>query len=205
MHYSYRVEGTAEQGLLPLGVALALVEQEAALTTEDFAESIILRRLVRPQGSRKQAMWLPRMGPNRLIVVEGGQVVPAPNRDRLHWTDIYLCRGRARPVCAALHKQHVFRRATAESGAMSVTPLEHTLIGAFGGSVEVVLMQPMMAFKNAMQEGRPIPRNPVHIYRGLTVGPAPAEGAMWCVCSASAACMHMGFAHVDVGKFPTPC
>jgi len=52
---------------------------------------------------------------------------------------------------------------------MTVTPLEHTLIGAFSGSVEVVLMQPMMAFKNAMQEGRPIPRNPVHIYRGLTL------------------------------------
>lgn len=52
---------------------------------------------------------------------------------------------------------------------MTVTPIEHTLIGALGGSVEVVLMQPMMAFKNALQEGRPIPTNPVHIYRGLAL------------------------------------
>jgi hypothetical protein len=52
---------------------------------------------------------------------------------------------------------------------MTVTPLEHTAIGALGGSVEVVLMQPMMAFKNALQEGRPIPRNPIDMYRGLTV------------------------------------
>eukprot|EP00983_Pelagomonas_calceolata_P007637 247884-Pelagomonas_calceolata.AAC.3 len=34
--------------------------------------------------------------------------------------------------------------------------------------MEVCLLQPMMAFKNAMQEGRPIPRNPIQIYRGLT-------------------------------------
>ncbi|KAF5832324.1 mitochondrial carrier domain-containing protein [Dunaliella salina] len=38
-----------------------------------------------------------------------------------------------------------------------------------GGSTEVCLLQPMMAFKNAMQEGRPIPRNPIQIYRGLTL------------------------------------
>ena len=47
--------------------------------------------------------------------------------------------------------------------------MEHTMIGALGGSTEVCLLQPMMAFKNAMQEGRPIPRNPIQIYRGLTV------------------------------------
>ena len=50
-----------------------------------------------------------------------------------------------------------------------VTNMELTGIGALGGSAEVCLLQPMMAFKNALQEGRPIPKNPVHIYRGLTV------------------------------------
>mmetsp|Transcript_12533 Transcript_12533/g.27025 ORF Transcript_12533/g.27025 Transcript_12533/m.27025 type:complete len:270 (-) Transcript_12533:957-1766(-) len=52
---------------------------------------------------------------------------------------------------------------------MTVTPLEHTAIGAFGGAFEVVLMQPMVGIKNALQEGRPIPTNPVHLYRGLTM------------------------------------
>ena len=53
---------------------------------------------------------------------------------------------------------------------MPSTFLENTAIGALGGSVEVVIMQPLLACKNAIQEGRPIPKNPVHIYRGLTVG-----------------------------------
>jgi solute carrier family 25 citrate transporter 1 len=50
-----------------------------------------------------------------------------------------------------------------------VTPFEHTLIGAVGGVTEVCLMQPMVAFKNALQEGRPLPRTPVAMYRGLLV------------------------------------
>ena len=47
----------------------------------------------------------------------------------------------------------------------------HTRItsGAIGGSVEVVLMQPMVGIKNALQEGRPVPMNPLHLYRGLAV------------------------------------
>lgn len=55
------------------------------------------------------------------------------------------------------------------SVSAKVSNLELTGIGALGGSVEVCLLQPMMAFKNALQEGRPIPKNPVLIYRGLTV------------------------------------
>jgi hypothetical protein len=31
-------------------------------------------------------------------------------------------------------------------------------------------MQPMVAFKNALQEGRPLPRSPLALYRGLVVG-----------------------------------
>jgi len=50
-----------------------------------------------------------------------------------------------------------------------VTALEHTMIGAVGGVMEVCLMQPMVAFKNALQEGRPLPRTPLQMYRGLLV------------------------------------
>ncbi|EFJ42250.1 hypothetical protein VOLCADRAFT_97694 [Volvox carteri f. nagariensis] len=49
----------------------------------------------------------------------------------------------------------------------TVTPLEHTAIGALGGTVEVCIMQPLVGIKNALQEGRPIPKNPAHLYRGL--------------------------------------
>lgn len=51
----------------------------------------------------------------------------------------------------------------------TVTPGEHTMIGALGGTVEVCIMQPLVGIKNALQEGRPVPRNPVHLYRGLAV------------------------------------
>jgi solute carrier family 25 (mitochondrial citrate transporter), member 1 len=54
-------------------------------------------------------------------------------------------------------------------GDSLVSPWEHTAIGAVGGVSEVILMQPMVAFKNALQEGRPLPRTPVGLYRGLLV------------------------------------
>ncbi|KAG1660966.1 hypothetical protein FOA52_005592 [Chlamydomonas sp. UWO 241] len=52
---------------------------------------------------------------------------------------------------------------------MSVSAGEHTMIGALGGVCEVLTMQPVIALKNALQEGRPIPANPLHLYRGLAV------------------------------------
>lgn len=51
----------------------------------------------------------------------------------------------------------------------TVTAAEHFAIGAFGGVSEVCLMQPMVGIKNALQEGRPIPTYPLHLYRGLVV------------------------------------
>jgi hypothetical protein len=60
-------------------------------------------------------------------------------------------------------------RARRTAAASRVTPMEHTLIGAVGGVMEVCLMQPMVAFKNALQEGRPLPRTPLAMYRGLLV------------------------------------
>ena len=51
----------------------------------------------------------------------------------------------------------------------SLTSLEMTAIGAVSGTVEVCIMQPTVAVKNAIQEGRPIPRAPAGLYRGLLV------------------------------------
>lgn len=51
----------------------------------------------------------------------------------------------------------------------SLSPWEHTMIGAFAGMTEVTIMQPTVAIKNALQEGRPLPRTPVAFYRGLAV------------------------------------
>jgi hypothetical protein len=42
---------------------------------------------------------------------------------------------------------------------------------------QVCVMQPMVAFKNALQEGRPLPRTPLALYRGLVVGPLGGAGA----------------------------
>lgn len=57
----------------------------------------------------------------------------------------------------------------ASTTASTVTPAEHTMIGALGGTVEVCIMQPLVGIKNAIQEGRPVPKNPMHLYRGLAV------------------------------------
>lgn len=62
-----------------------------------------------------------------------------------------------------------FKMAAQSASPSRVTPLEHTMIGAVGGVMEVCLMQPMVAFKNALQEGRPLPRTPTQMYRGLLV------------------------------------
>jgi hypothetical protein len=51
----------------------------------------------------------------------------------------------------------------------TISPLEHTAIGALAGVTEVTLMQPTVALKNALQEGRPIPRSLPALYRGLLV------------------------------------
>lgn len=50
-----------------------------------------------------------------------------------------------------------------------VTPVEHTAIGALAGFLECSFMQPTVAIKNALQEGRPLPKTPAGFYRGYTV------------------------------------
>lgn len=51
----------------------------------------------------------------------------------------------------------------------TVTPLEHTAIGALAGLTEVSIMQPTVAIKNALQVGRPVPMSPLALYRGVLV------------------------------------
>lgn len=51
----------------------------------------------------------------------------------------------------------------------SLSSIEHTAIGAMAGVTEVTLMQPTVALKNALQEGRPLPRTPYALYRGYMV------------------------------------
>lgn len=80
-----------------------------------------------------------------------------------------------------------------------VTPLEHTLIGAGAGMMEVVVMQPMMAFKNALQEGRPLPRTPLAIYRGLVVRRCRRAGG-W-VRRAHAGCVKLVARRPDIPLF----
>ena len=54
----------------------------------------------------------------------------------------------------------------------TISPAEHTAIGALAGLTEVIIMQPTVALKNALQEGRALPRTPLQLYRGLAVSPA---------------------------------
>jgi hypothetical protein len=74
------------------------------------------------------------------------------------------------------------RAAMATRAQSRVTPLEHTIIGGIGGTCEVFVMQPMMAFKNALQEGRPIPTRPRELYRGLLVGRHAADRSLTACC-----------------------
>jgi hypothetical protein len=57
----------------------------------------------------------------------------------------------------------------------SLSSLEMTAIGAVSGTFEVCVMQPTVAVKNAIQEGRAIPRTPAGLYRGLLVSSHPAS------------------------------
>lgn len=51
----------------------------------------------------------------------------------------------------------------------SVSPLEYTAIGAVAGVTEVLVMMPTVSIKNALQEGRQLPRSLPAFYRGLAV------------------------------------
>ncbi|KAK9916384.1 hypothetical protein WJX75_002075 [Coccomyxa subellipsoidea] len=54
----------------------------------------------------------------------------------------------------------------------TLSAAEMTAIGGVAGVSEVLIMQPTIAIKNALQEGRPIPWHPRALYRGLAVNAA---------------------------------
>ena len=85
-------------------------------------------------------------------------------------------------------------------------------------------MQPTVAVKNALQEGRPMPRNPLALYRGyavtlqwstwlsndcLTVGCQlpPAPSTLWSELIVHALCvlLHPSFMHPYCGLLSTRC
>jgi len=51
----------------------------------------------------------------------------------------------------------------------SLTTLQYGLIGGAAGTLEVLINQPLVAVKNALQERRPVPMNPAVLYRGVVV------------------------------------
>jgi hypothetical protein len=52
---------------------------------------------------------------------------------------------------------------------MPMTPVDHAIIGGISGTIEVCLLQPTVAMKNAFQEGRRLSLAPSHLYRGIGV------------------------------------
>ena len=48
-----------------------------------------------------------------------------------------------------------------------LTSADHAVMGAIAGTVEVTTLQPIIFVKYAVQEGRALPRNPLHYYRGF--------------------------------------
>jgi len=51
----------------------------------------------------------------------------------------------------------------------SLPPIWGAVAGGISGMVEVAIQQPTIAFKNALQQGRPIPKNPIEWYRGVVI------------------------------------
>lgn len=69
-----------------------------------------------------------------------------------------------------------------------VSAVEQTAIGALAGMAEVCIMQPVVGLKNALQEGRPVPRQLNHLYRGLGMGVASQAPITATQFGANAAC-----------------
>lgn len=52
---------------------------------------------------------------------------------------------------------------------MPLSVATHAAIGAASGVIEVTLLHPTVAWKNALQEGRPLPVAPRALYRGYVL------------------------------------
>lgn len=56
-----------------------------------------------------------------------------------------------------------------ELDVKSLSPAENLGLGVVAGTIEVVLLQPMLYCKNAVQQGVPLTLNPLVLYRGVSV------------------------------------
>jgi len=56
-----------------------------------------------------------------------------------------------------------------EQALMKMNPMETTIVGASAGVIEVVMLQPILYWKNAAQQGLPLSMDPRKLYRGLTM------------------------------------
>ena len=63
----------------------------------------------------------------------------------------------------------------------TLTSTEHTAIGALAGVLEVSVMQPTVTIKNALQEGRALPKSPIALYRGYLVSASISTPYSGCV------------------------
>lgn len=87
----------------------------------------------------------------------------------LHGRSVYLFRLTASNNRVSNAKYIIHRFLESVIMSSSVTPAEHTAIGGLAGLIEVGVMQPTVAIKNAIQEGRPMPTQISAYYRGLFV------------------------------------
>jgi len=65
-----------------------------------------------------------------------------------------------------------FSTCNANMGAVDVSklsPINNFVLGATAGTIEVVILQPMLYCKNATQQGIPLTLNPAVLYRGVGV------------------------------------
>ncbi|KAE8994158.1 hypothetical protein PR001_g19776 [Phytophthora rubi] len=53
--------------------------------------------------------------------------------------------------------------------AQRLTALQNGAVGSLAGMIEMTIQQPWVAVKNAVQQGRPVPRSAPALYRGLGV------------------------------------
>ncbi|CAI5468138.1 unnamed protein product [Closterium sp. Yama58-4] len=55
---------------------------------------------------------------------------------------------------------------------LAISPVTSTAIGGLAGVIEVLLQQPLVTWKNAVQDMRPVPLHPRLLYRGVAVNAA---------------------------------
>lgn len=53
--------------------------------------------------------------------------------------------------------------------SQKLTPTENTVVGISSGTIEVMLLQPILYWKNASQQGLPFTLKPSYLYRGLAM------------------------------------